>query len=162
MKSNGHLKDLGLGAAAGLVGTAVIQGALAATKRWMPETLPPIKQDPGEFMVQKAKSALPEKAQAKIPEKVESCAARSLAFGYGLTFGALYSALGRREEKLLLDGTCLGVATWAAGYLGWLPATGLMPPLWKQKPKQVFPNIVTHALFGIITAAALNGLRKRL
>jgi hypothetical protein len=162
MKSNGHLKEAGIGAAAGLLGTGVIQAALAATKRWMPETLPPMKQDPGEFMVEKAKSALPEKARAKVPKKLESGAAFSLAFGYGLTFGALYAAVARKEQKLLLDGTCLGLATWAAGYLGWLPASGLMPPVWKQKPKQVFPNLATHALFGIVTAAALGALRKRL
>src|SRR3954469_7194502 len=101
MKGNGHLKQMGLGATAGLLGTSVIQAALAATKRWMPETLPPVKQDPGEVMVQKAKSALPEKAQAKIPKKVESGAALSLAFGYGLTFGAIYAAVGRKDQKLL-------------------------------------------------------------
>jgi len=92
MKGNRHLKQTGLGAVAGLLGTGIIKGALMATKRWMPETLPRMKQDSGEFMVRKAKSALPEKTHAKIPKKVEGGVALSLGFGYGLTFGAVYAA----------------------------------------------------------------------
>ena len=61
----------GFGAAAGLAGTLVIQGLLAASQKWVPQSLPPIKQDPGEFMIEKAEEHLPEKVREKIPEQLE-------------------------------------------------------------------------------------------
>jgi hypothetical protein len=148
------------GAAAGLAGTFLIQGLLAASQKWAPQSLPPIKQDPGEFMVEKAEEHLPEKVRQKIPEELEKAAAKSLALGYGTTFGALY-AISRPETKnLLLEGTALGLVAWGAGYLGWLPATGLMPPVTKQEPKQVVGPILSHLLFGIATVGLYRFLRR--
>ena len=49
---------IGAGAAAGLVGTALVQGLMAASQKWAPQSLPPIKQDPGEFMVEKVEEQL--------------------------------------------------------------------------------------------------------
>jgi len=54
MNSDIAAQRIGAGAAAGLVGTALLQGLMAASQKWAPESLPPIKQDPGEFMVEKA------------------------------------------------------------------------------------------------------------
>lgn len=150
-----------LGALAGLAGSIFIKGGMAAAQKWMPQTLPPLKADPGEYMVEKVEKVLPESAREKIPDKVETAAAQVFALGYGITFASIYSLLPRSRRKVALDGTLLGVVTWAAGYLGWLPATGLMPPVWKQKPRQIFPNIISHAVFGIVAAAVLNNLEKR-
>jgi uncharacterized membrane protein YagU involved in acid resistance len=161
MKTDGQWKQLGLGTVAGLLGTAVIQGALAGTKRWMPEMLPPVKKDPGEFMVEKAKKSLPLKAQRKIPDSAEDIAATLLAFGYGISFSVLYAELKRIHPNVVLDGSLLGLAAWGAGYLGWLPAAGLMPPVWKQRRKKVLPNIASHIVFGMVTVAVFSGLRKR-
>ena len=60
-----------------------------------------------------------------------------------------------------MDGVILGIANWAAGYLGWLPALGLMPPLWQQKTPQVIAPIAEHALYGMITVAMYDWLRER-
>jgi hypothetical protein len=150
----------GIGAVAGLAGTFVIQGLLAASQKWAPQSLPPIKQDPGEFMVEKAEKHLPDKVRQKIPEELEKAAAKSLALGYGTTFGALY-AISRPETKnWLLEGTALGLVAWGAGYLGWLPATGLMPPLTKQEPEQIVGPILSHLLFGIATVGLYRFLRR--
>ena len=155
------VERLGTGAAAGLAGTFLIQGLLAASQKWAPHTLPPIKQDPGDFMVERAEERLPEKLRGQIPEGLEKVAAKSLALGYGMTFGALY-AISRPEVKsLLLEGSALGLATWAAGYLGWLPATGLMPPLAKQDPAQIAGPILSHVLFGIVTVGLYRLLHQR-
>src|SRR5689334_7083959 len=62
---------IGAGAAAGLVGTALIQGLMGASQKWAPQSLPPIKQDPGEFMVEKVEAQLPDKLHEKIPERLE-------------------------------------------------------------------------------------------
>ena len=49
----------------------------------------------------------------------------------------MYAALGSRRPSLLRDGLGVGLAVWAAGYLGWLPRTRLMPPVTEQPPEQV-------------------------
>ena len=46
-----------------------------ATQRFAPETLPPMKEEPGHFMVQQAKRALPQDMREKVPAKVEKTAA---------------------------------------------------------------------------------------
>ena len=93
------------GAAAGAAGTAVIRGLMMASQRFAPETLPPMKEDPGHYMVKKVKNALPEKVRERVPDKVEETAAAMLAFGYGMTFGSLY-AVARRQRGILLEGRC--------------------------------------------------------
>jgi hypothetical protein len=81
-------------------------------------------------------------------------AAKSLALGYGLTAGAIYGALCPHPGNLLVDGTALGLGVWAAGYLGWLPALGLMPPVQQQETEQIAGPIVQHVIFGVATVAA--------
>jgi hypothetical protein len=73
--------------------------------------LPPIDQDPGEFMVANAEKHLPEKVREKFPERLEKAAAKSLAFGYGTTFGALYAASRSETRNLLLEGSALGLVS---------------------------------------------------
>lgn len=150
----------GIGATAGLAGTVVLQGLLAASQKWAPQTLPPIKQDPGEFMIEKAQTYLPEKLREKIPEELENMVAKSLAFGYGSTLGALYAASRPETRNLLLEGSALGLVAWGAGYLGWLPAARLMPPVTRQEPEQIAGPIVSHVLFGIVTVGLFRLLRR--
>jgi hypothetical protein len=148
------------GAVAGLAGTFLIQGLLAASQKWAPQTLPPIKQDPGEFMVEQVEKYLPEKVKEKLPEGLESAAAKSLALGYGTTFGALYAASRTETKSVILEGSALGLTAWAAGYLGWLPAAGLMAPVTKQEPEQIAGPILSHVLFGILTVGLVRFLRR--
>ena len=161
MNNESTPQRLGIGAAAGLAGTFLIQGLLAASQKWAPHTLPPIKQDPGEFMVRQIEERLPEKVREKIPERLEKTAAKSLALGYGTMFGALYATSRPEVKNLLLEGSALGLATWGAGYLGWLPATGLMPPVAKQEPRQIAGPILSHVLFGIVTVGLYRLLQQR-
>lgn len=153
---------LAFGAASGLAGTLVLQALMAAHKKAGPGTLPPIRQDPGPFMVEHAEAALPGRARRAIPDWAETAASRGLAVGYGLTFGALYAAIRPRGGAILSEGVALGLATWAAGYLGWLPAAGLMPPVAEQEPAQAVLPAVEHAAYGVATVAAYDWLRRRL
>jgi hypothetical protein len=150
-----------VGAAAGLAGTFVLQGLLAGASRWAPQTLPPIRRDPAEFLVEQAEAALPPARRAQVPPTGRAAAEKGLHLGYGATFGMLYGlAVGERSP--LLAGALLGLATWAVGYLGWLPATGLMPPVHRQEPARVAGPIATHVGFGIATASAFRWLSRRL
>ena len=149
------------GVAAGLAGTFVLRGLLAGSARWAPKTLPPIRRDPAEFMVEQVESALPVARRAEVPPKGKAAAEKGLQLGYGATFGMLYG-LAAGEGSPLIAGAVLGLATWAVGYLGWLPATGLMPPVTRQEPARVAGPIATHVGYGIATAAAYQWLRRRL
>jgi hypothetical protein len=156
------LKRIALGAAGGLAGTCAVQVLLSARQRWLPHTLPPMHQEPGAFMVEKGEAMLPDTVRQRIPQTVETGATLTLAAGYGLTFGALYTLFRPQGESAITDGVLLGLANWATGYVGWLPATGLMPPLWRQKAPQVIAPVVEHTLYGIVTVATYHWLRKRL
>jgi hypothetical protein len=152
---------LALGAASGFVGTLAMLGLRVANQKAAPRTMPPIREDPGVFMVNRAKSALPRQVRERVPGSAEAAASRGLGAGYGLAFGALYGLARPQGGPVVRDGVALGLACWATGYLGWLPATGLMPPIWEQEPAQVVLPIVQHAIFGMATVATYNAIRRR-
>ncbi len=156
-----------IGALAGVAGTMVLQTVRKISQKYVSETAePPMKEHPGTFMVHQAERLLPETAKAKVSEKVsEETKAKIgeyLGLAYGATFGALYGALRPQGGPTMLDGAWFGLLTWAAGYLGWLPASGLMPPVWKHEAKQVSKPIAEHALFGVATVAAYDLMTNRL
>ena len=146
------MKKLAVGAAAGAVATFVMQGMLEQGQKHIPEGTPPIKKDPGEFMLEKAKAVLP-----PLPKKVEAAAAKSLHLGYGMTAGLLWAVLPHSRWRVA-EGAALGLGVWAAGYLGWLPATDLMPPITQHTAKQIAVPVVEHALFGVAVAKAFEAL----
>lgn len=158
---DGIAKNLLFGTAAGIAGTALIQGMMKAGARYAPETLPPMNEDPGKFMVKKIEKVLPEKTREKITEKTESVVSTLLSFGYGATAAVLYNAIPRKARRLFLDGAALGGLTWASGYLGWLPATKLMPPVKHHEPKQIVGGVASHLLFGIAAVSVFEFLRSR-
>jgi hypothetical protein len=149
------------GAVAGAAATLPLQATMMAGQKAMPDSAPPLRDDPGHAFVDWAEEALPAQMRKQIPAPVEAAAGEALALGYGVTAGALYGALRNHGGSVLMDGTVLGLATWAAGYLGWLPGTGLMPPVWKQTPKQIAGPIVLHVAFGMATVALFDRLRPR-
>jgi len=131
----------------------VLEPIRTATASRFPSSKPPIRQEPGEFMIERIERALPSSIRTRIPEGAEKLGAKSLALGYGITFGAAYALVRRKPGNILVEGTALGLATWAAGYLGWLPATKLMPPVTQQKPQQIAAPIAQHIVFGIVAVA---------
>ncbi|HJT31311.1 MAG TPA: hypothetical protein VJ783_04625 [Pirellulales bacterium] len=154
-------KRIALGAAGGFAGTLALQTLLSASQKWLPSAAPPLREHPGDFMVEKAEEALPARARRALPRSIETAAAQALGMGYGLTFGGLYAALRPRGGSPLQEGLLLGAAAWAAGYLGWLPALGLMRPVWKQTVPQALGPIAEHAVYGVATVAAYDWLQKK-
>ena len=150
-KQRPFVQRVALGAAAGAGATFVLQGIMKASAKMIPEGKAPIRKDPGEFMTE---IALP----PGTPDSLQRAAAKSLHLGYGMTSGAIYAAIRPRGGAIFLEGSLLGLGVCAAGYLGWLPATDLMPPVSKQSPKQIVMPIVHHALFGIAVATAYDAM----
>lgn len=141
------IKQLALGAAAGVAGTFVMQGLLEQGKKHIPSGTPPMKQDAGEFIVEKV----------PLPPKLKPLAVNALRLGYGTTAGVLYSLLPHSKWRTL-EGVALGLGVWATGYLGWLPAAKLMPPVTEQTPAQITVPLVEHALFGVAVAKAFEAM----
>lgn len=162
MKNGRLVNRLAMGAAAGAGATVAMQGMLTASQKWLPQTTPPMQQDPAAYMLHQAGSALPVGARERVPEKVQKGAGSLLHFGYGATAGLLYGALRPEDPNVLRDGLLLGLGVWAAGYLGWLPRAGLMPPVTQQRPAQVIGPVVQHALFGVAAVIAYGWLQRRL
>ncbi|HZV33532.1 MAG TPA: hypothetical protein VFB72_03070 [Verrucomicrobiae bacterium] len=158
MKNHDIGKRLLLGAVAGLAGTMVMDYLRKSTHDAMPGGEPPMRVDPGKFIVKKGEQVLPGKLRRKIPRKAEDVAAKSLGIGYGMTFGALYSLLHPRGGGAIRDGIALGLLNWAVGFLGWLPASGVMPPVWEHESKQIALPMAQHAAYGAATVAAYDAL----
>jgi hypothetical protein len=157
--TNHLLTNIALGAAAGLAGTLVLNQVRSRSRQLLPQGAePPIRENPGDFLVERAGRVLPRSVRRRVPDSLERGASKSLALGYGMAFGALYGALRPRGGPVLTDGVLLGLATWAAGYLGWLPATGLMPPVWRHEPLQAVVPAAQHAVYGMAAVAAFDTL----
>jgi hypothetical protein len=109
-------KRIILGAAGGFIGTLAIQALLTASQKWLPNTVPPLRQDPGEFMVKTGEEALPEAMRRRIPQVVETGATRMLAVGYGLTFGSLYTLLRPKGGSPFVDPRFKGVGPTGANF----------------------------------------------
>ncbi|PYQ29400.1 MAG: hypothetical protein DMF56_10550 [Acidobacteria bacterium] len=146
MKHDSLFLRLVRGAGAGIAGTFAIQNAMKVQGKLLPATKPPMRQDPADFML--------EHAPIDIPEKAVPVAKKVMQLGYGITFGALYGALRKRPHNVMLEGALLGLGTWAAGYLGWLPKAGLLPSPKEQSAAQISGPIATHLVFGLATVGA--------
>lgn len=158
---NNLCKQLAIGAAAGLVGTMAIQTLLKTHSKFSPRTMSPIRRDPGEHLLHKARRSLPWKIRKHIPRKIEATGGKLLGVGYGMAVGAVYATARRKTQRTLLEGALLGLATWAVAYLGWLPGAKLMKPVWKHKPAQAAMPLAEHALYGIATVGSYRWLKNR-
>ncbi|MGN6368606.1 MAG: hypothetical protein ACTHN5_10125 [Phycisphaerae bacterium] len=160
------LKRAAEGALGGLAGTAVIQGLTIANKYVAPEMEPPEAEDPASFMLWQGEKHLPRETWMKVPASVETVAGFGLSFAYGATFGAVYGALrgesGAKLSTTMLDGAVVGLGVWAVGYLGWLPAAGLIPPVTKREVKQEIGPVVEHLAYGVATVAVCRWMMKKM
>jgi hypothetical protein len=145
------------GALGGALGTALMRKGVKASQR-LPERFKPtaVRRDPGEFMVAKVE----ELCGKPLPRRLREALASGLPWGYGVTAGALLGLCTRRSglrtaSSALLAGAALGTALWAVGYAGWLPATKLTPPLQRQGGRHVAVSLLTHILFGVVSAIPL-------
>lgn len=159
-KLNGLPNRLVSGAAGGLAGAVALQGLRMASKRVLPDTVPPMTNNPDDYLVMNFERRLPKSIAYAIPSLVDIIAVRLLALGYGAISGALGS-LAPRRSSMLIRGSALGVLSWAVGYLGWLPRTGLMAPIKKQRPAQIAGPIVRHILFGMVTVGISHLLERK-
>lgn len=79
--------------------------------------------------------------------------ARTAHFGFGTAAGAAYGLVGRRCCPGILGGMLFGTGVWAASYLGWLPAAGILPPATRMPRRRNALMIVAHWVWGASVAS---------
>ena len=147
---------LAAGAVGGAVATYLMQKSLPLAKK-LPQKFQPQtpSRDPGDFMVSQA-----EKLVGPLSPKMHSGAAHGLQWAYGLTWplglAALSNALGTKSiGKTVAAGALLGAIVWAIGYAGWLPATGLTPPVHRVPLAKSASGLASHVAYGAIASLPL-------
>jgi uncharacterized membrane protein YagU involved in acid resistance len=145
---------IGPGIVAGMAGTCVMMAMRSFDQKYAPKTVPPAREDPGDFLVSAAARAV--HASGSIPKPVEQAASLAAKSGYGALFGVLYGLWrGRgRSRSALVDGTALGGLVYGASYLAWMPAFGVTQPVWKQQFPEIAGELLRHVAYGVATAAA--------
>jgi hypothetical protein len=78
-------------------------------------------------------------------------------FLYGGLVGALF---GLQERRSAAAGASFGLGVWAASYLGWIPAVGLLAPATRHPRHRVGLMLVAHVVWGASLAASLREIER--
>ena len=80
-------------------------------------------------------------------------------FAIGTTAGAFYPPIARHVPgNPIAKGVAFGLAVWAGGYLGLLPATGLLSPATEHPRRRTALMIASHVAWGATLGALANRL----
>lgn len=131
----GFVKRTVRGGAAGVVATAALTavfGAAGASGL--------IHRQPPEKIV---RTLFPE-----LPTSGKEALALASHFGYGMGGGMLYAVLVPSKLQGPGTGTAFGALVWLAGYEGWLPAFGILPPPHKDRAGRAASVYLAHLVYG--------------
>lgn len=74
---------------------------------------------------------------------------------YGAVAGALYAAVTPQGRVSARSGLAYGLLLWAAGYEGWVPAAGVLPPAHRDDRRRVITMISAHLVYGSVLGRQL-------
>ncbi|MDB5294329.1 MAG: hypothetical protein JWO31_312, partial [Phycisphaerales bacterium] len=84
-------------------------------------------------------------------------------FAFGAAAGAAYAATaGRLPGPPAVKGSAFGVGVWAASYLGWLPAVGLLPPATEESARRNLIMIGAHVVWGAAAGVLHDRIARQL
>ena len=78
---------------------------------------------------------------------------------FAATAGAAYG-LTPKTRRPILDGAAFGAVVWAVSYLGWLPATGLLPAR-SEPPRRHALMLAAHLVWGACLGLLAAGSARR-
>ena len=151
------LPQLLAGGVAGLVATAPMTAAM----KLMHDQLPAPERYP--LPPRAVTMRLAEEAGVKkhMGEPERKAATYAGHFAYGATVGALCApVIARSPAPPIVSGAACGLAVWAASYLGWLPAAGILRPATEHPARRNALMITAHLVWGGV-AGALVGRWQR-
>jgi uncharacterized membrane protein YagU involved in acid resistance len=143
---------------AGLTATAPMTGVMLAVERVLCPTAKPLVNK--QIVSNTAKKV----SIAPLNRPTRNLVAWISHFAYGAATGTAYGVLPRPTQPArgAIQGAVYGLAVWAAGYLGWLPAAGILPPATRQPARRNVSLILSHLVWGATTAVIFDQLcRKR-
>lgn len=73
--------------------------------------------------------------------------------GFGAASGAVYAAAVPRSS--IPRGVAFGLGVWAASYIGWIPALGLLPPPNRDNPRRAWTMVTAHVVYGAVLGRVL-------
>jgi hypothetical protein len=150
------LIKIAAGAVGGAIATYLMRKSMPLSGK-LPRRFQPLapKKDPGEFLVSQG-----ERLIGRLSPKLHMRAVQGMPWAYGLSWplglAALSGVLGLRSAgKTIAAGALLGAIVWAAGYGGWMPATGLLPWIHRVPIRKHAPSLVSHLAYGTVAALPL-------
>lgn len=165
------LERAGIGALAGLSATVPMTAVMWAICRALPaeeqHEMEPRrvtegllrKADALRLGVGRARTLGPH--AARLDEGERQGLATLLHFAYGASAGATWMVVDRRAfDSPLVHGALGGLVVWAGGYLGWLPALGILRPEYRRPAGRVAENVVAHLVWGLCAAKVAAAHRK--
>ena len=146
-------KDIGRGAAAGVVATLAHTAVMGIAKKRGALGEPPPRKI--------TRAALESAAPAALAHEPALSLATFLShFGFGAVTGALYAAMNPRPASVtVLSGMRFGTMVWTTSYAGWVPALGIMPMPQNDRRGRPTAMIAAHLAFGAALAMTLRKLR---
>jgi Protein of unknown function (DUF1440) len=153
----GFVARLGKGALAGLVATVPMTVAMIGLQRLLPRHLRyPLPPEQVTLRVIKDKGAF-----SHLDDPERTIATGMLHFGIGALGGACYSVAAKLiPAPSVPRGIGFGLLVWLTGYMGWLPALGILQPATKHPAPRNALMITAHVVWGTVTGlvfAALTG-----
>ena len=148
---------LAVGALGGTAGAALMLPLFEGAKR-----IGLLREAPPVRVVERAAEAARASGQAEPLSKREQL---GTAWSSHLLYGAAASAcygLVQKELDLpaLVAGPTYGLLLWAAGYLGWIPAAGVLPQPWRQRTGDALTPVAAHLVYGLTLGLIERRLRQ--
>lgn len=147
------------GMVGGTVGAALMLPLFEGAKR-----LGLLQETPPLRVADRAATAAAEATEAGGPlaEGEREAAATGGHLLYGAAAGALYGLV---QDELGLPaavtGSAYGLLLWAAGYLGWMPAAGVLPRPWRQQAGDALVPVAAHVVYGLGLGLVERAVRRR-
>jgi hypothetical protein len=152
-----EMQKLLAGAIAGTAATAPMTAAMKALQQGAP-TARRRAIPPREITVELARRA---GIYGQLDGASEDAATTAGHFAYGGAAGALYPyARAYLPGPTLVRGALFGVGVWAASYLGWLPAAGILRPATREPAGRNAMMIGAHLVWGATTALLAERLER--
>ena len=81
---------------------------------------------------------------------------------YGAAAGTFYGLVQAAAAlPAAVAGPGFGLVLWAAGYLGWMPAAGVLPQPWRQRAGDALTPVVAHLVYGLALGLVERAVRRR-
>ncbi len=148
------MDKLTAGALAGLIATAPMSATMLLLRNAWPET----REAPLPPEIVTAEAADEVGVRDDLGETGLQAATVAGHFAYGAAAGALYAVAASKTRQPISTGVAAGLALWAAGYFGWVPALGLMAPAHRQPAERNTMMIAAHVVWGATTGALVEAM----